>query len=188
MARIPYPDPETLPAVDREFLESLPQLNISRLLAGRPSMFRPLTRVFSADLSDGVLTDTMREIAILRVGHLCNSEYEVVNHNRVARLIGMSEERIEALAPGGNPDVFTPEEQAVLRFADEVVRQGGASQQAFDRVAEFMSPAEMIELTVVIGVYTLVSQVCATFDIEPEETPIASTGIEEIKATVDKLG
>ena len=188
MARIPYPDPDSLPAVDREFLASLPQLNISRMLAGSPSMFRPLTRVFSAYLSDGLLTDTLREIAILRVGHLCNSDYEVINHNRVARLINMGEARIEALAPGGNIDLFTTEEQAVLTFADEVVQDGGASQAAFDTVAGFMSSAEMIELTVVIGVYTMVSQVCATFEIEPEETPIANTGIEDIKATVSKLG
>ena len=158
------------------------------MLAGSPSMFRPLTRVFSAYLSDGVLTDTMREVAILRVGHLLNSDYEVINHNRVAKLIGFSAERIAALAPGGDMDVFTAEEQAVLRFVDEVVNDGGASQAAFDVVGEFMSTAEMIELTVVIGVYTMVSQICATFEIEPEENPIANTGIEDIKRTVSKLG
>jgi 4-carboxymuconolactone decarboxylase len=188
MARIPYPDPATLPESDREFLAELPQLNISRMLAGSPSMFKPLTRVFSAYLSDGVLTDTMREIAILRVGHLLNSEYEVVNHNRVAKLIGFSPERIDALAPGGDLDVFTAEEQTVLQFVDEVVKEGAASQKTFDAVAGFMSPPEMIELTVVIGVYTMVSQVCATFEIELEDPPIANTGIEDIKRTVDRLG
>lgn len=187
MARIPYPDPEALPDADRNFLAELPQLNISRMLAGSPSMFRPLTRVFSAYLSDGVLDDVVREIAILRVGHLCGSEYEVINHERVARLIGFSEERIAALVPGQEQSVFTPEEQAVLTFVDEVVRDGGASQVAFDRVQAFMSPAEMIELTVVIGVYTMVSQICATFEIEPEEIPIANTGIEDIKNTVSKF-
>jgi len=186
MARIPYPNPETLAAVDREFLADLPQLNISRMLAGSPSMFRPLTRLFSAYLSDGLLTDTLREIAILRVGHLCNSDYEVINHNRVARLIGMSDERIAALAPGGNQDAFTDEERVVLKFVDEVVEDGGASKATFDTVAGFMSTAEMIELTVVIGVYTMVSQICATFEIEPEDTPIANSGIEEIKRTVSK--
>jgi 4-carboxymuconolactone decarboxylase len=187
MPRIPYPDPETLPPDDRAFLKSLPQLNISRMLAGSPSMFQPLTRVFSAYLSDGVLTDRMREIVILRTGHLCSSEYEVVNHNRVARLIGMPEEQIDALKPGGDQSHFTAEEQAVLAFVDDVVTEGGASQASFGAVAAFMSPAEMIELTVIVGVYTMVSQVCATFGIEPEEVPIANTGIEEIKNTVSKF-
>ena len=187
MPRIPYPDPATLPPGDRAFLESLPQLNISRMLAGSPSMFRPLTRLFSAYLSDGVLADTMREIVILRTGHLCSSEYEVVNHNRVARLIGMSAECIEALKPGGDQSVFTSQERAVLAFVDDVVHKGGASQASFDAVAIFMSPAEMLELTVIVGVYTMVSQVCATFGIEPEEVPISNTGIEDIKKTVSKF-
>lgn len=187
MARIPYPDPESLPEADREFLAELPQLNISRMLAGSPSMFRPLTRVFSAYLSDGLLDKSIREVVILRVGHLCHSEYEVINHERVARLLGFTEERIAALVPGQPQDVFTTEEQTVLAFVDEVVNDGGASQESFDALAKYLSSAEMLELTVVIGVYTMVSQICATFEIEPEETPIANTGIEDIKRTVSKF-
>jgi 4-carboxymuconolactone decarboxylase len=188
MARIPYPDPASLPEADREFLAELPQLNISRLLAGSPTMFRPLTRVFSAYLSDGLLDTVIREIAILRVGHLCGSEYEVINHERVARLIGFSEARIAALVPGQTQGVFTPEERAVLAFVDEVVNDGGASRESFDVLAKYLATAQLIELTVVIGVYTMVSQICATFEIEPEETPIANTGIEDIKRTVSKFG
>jgi hypothetical protein len=33
----------------------------------------------------------------------------------------------------------------------------------------------------------MVSQICATFEIEPEEIPIADTGIEDIKNTVGKF-
>ncbi len=187
MARIPYPDPESLTPENRALLADLPQLNISRMLAGSPCVFQPLTRVFNAYLNDGLMTDEMREIVILRVGYLRDSEYEVVNHLRVARLIGMTPERVAALRPGQDQVPFTSEERDVLRFVDEVVGEGGASQEAFDAVAAFMSPPEMIELTVVIGVYTLVAQFCATFDIEDEEIPIADTGIEDIKRAVRKF-
>ncbi|MFQ5634593.1 MAG: carboxymuconolactone decarboxylase family protein [Gammaproteobacteria bacterium] len=186
MPRIPYPDPETLPRADREFLADLPQLNISRMLAASPSVFRPLTRLFSAYLNDGLLSDELREIVILRVAYLLDSEYEIVNHLRVAKLIGMSPERIAALPPNRSPDVFTGPEQEVLRFVDEVVRRGGASRETFEAVAAFMPQAEMIELTVVIGVYTMVGQICASFDIEPEDVPIADTGIDDIRRTVRK--
>jgi len=184
MPRIPYPDPETLTPENREFLADLPQLNISCMLAGSPSMFKPLTRVFNAYLNDGLLSAELREIVILRVGYLRDSDYEVVNHLRVAKLIGMAPERVAALVPGEAQDAFTPQERAVLRFVDEVVRDGGASAGAFEAVAAFMSPAELIELTVVIGVYTMVSQICATFDIEAEEVPIADTGLEDMQSAV----
>jgi len=188
MARIPYPHPDSLTPENREFLASLPQLNISRMLAGSPSMFQPLTRVFSAYLSDGLLDEQIREIAILRVGHLCNSDYEVINHERVARLIGMPDEQIRALAVGSDLGCFSALERKVLSFVDDIVRDGGASQASFDALADEMPVAELIELTVVVGVYVMVSQICTTFGIEPEEVPIANTGIEDIKRTVDKFG
>ena len=187
MPRIPYPDPATLPDADREFLQNLPQLNISRMLAASPSMFRPLTRLFSAYLNEGVLDPELREIVILRTGHLRASEYEVVNHQRAAAVIGMSEERIYALEPGNSLDLFTAEERRVIAFVDEVVTDGAASQETFNQVAKFMDAAELMELTIVIGVYTLVSQVCATFEIELEETPISDSGIRDIRAAVSKL-
>jgi alkylhydroperoxidase family enzyme len=187
MPRIPFPNPDDLPEADREFLASLPQLNISRMLAASPSMFKPLTRVFSAYLNDGVLDEELREIVILRTGHLRNSEYEVVHHRRAARLVGMSQERIDALEPDGDLSVFSAAERQVIRFVDEVVRDGAPSQATFDAVAQFMNPAELVELTTVIGVYTLVSMLCSTFEIELEDAPIAETGIEDIGRAVGKL-
>ncbi|MBT8443851.1 MAG: carboxymuconolactone decarboxylase family protein [Gammaproteobacteria bacterium] len=186
MARISYPDPATLAPHDREFLADLPQLNVWRMLAGSPCVFQPMTAYSSAYLNDGQLSDEMREIVILRTGYLRDSEYEVVNHLRVAKLIGMDEAKVAALVPGQPRDAFTPEERDVLRFVDEVVLDGAASREAFDAVAASMSPAEMIELTIVIGVYTMVSQFCATFDIELEEAPIADTGIEDMQRAVLK--
>ena len=50
-----------------------------------------------------------------------------------------------------------------------------------------MSTAELIELSVVIGVYTMVAQICATFELEPEEVPIAATGMEDIDRAVKGL-
>lgn len=187
--RIPYPDPATLPESDREFLESLPQLNISRLLAGSPSMFQPLTRVFSAYLNDGKLNPELREIAILRVGYLLNSEYEIFNHKRAARVIGMDSDRIEAALTDAwaASGLFSEQEQLILQFVDEVIEQGAATERTFHAIAKTMSTAELIELSVVIGVYTLVSQVCATFEIAPEDVPIAETGLEDIARAVGKL-
>lgn len=186
MARIPYPDPATLAPKDRDFLADLPQLNVWRMLAGSPSVFRPMTAFSSAYLNEGELSDEMREIVILRTGYLRDSQYEVANHLRVAKLIGMDQAKIDALVPGQPQDVFTPEEREVLRFVDEVVLDGSASREAFDAVAAFMSSAEMIELTIVIGVYTMVSQFCATFDIEVEQVPIADTGIDDMRRTIEK--
>ena len=184
MPRIPYPDPASLRETDRKFLESLPQLNISRLIAGSPSMFQPLTRVFSAYLNDGCLDPELREIIILRTGHLLRSEYEVFNHKNVARLIGMDEERIEALLTEQPGELFSAQEPSVIQFVDEVVGMGTVSESTFRAVEKILQTEELLELSVVIGVYTMVGQICSTFKIEPEKVPIAASGIEDIGRAV----
>jgi 4-carboxymuconolactone decarboxylase len=187
MPRIPYAEPDSLPDDDRAFLHDLPKLNIHRLLAGCPSMFQPLVRLFDSYLNHGLLTPRMREMVILRTAHLRNSEYELVSHLRVARLLEMTDADIGALAPGADAERLSREERTVLQFVDEVVKDGGASKERFDAVSKFLTTAEMIELTAVIGVYTMVSQICATFEIKPEEVPIANTGLEEMRRSVEKL-
>jgi 4-carboxymuconolactone decarboxylase len=187
LARIPYPDPKSLPDADREFLERLPQLNIHRMLAGSPATFQSMVRLFSSYLNEGVLDVELREIIILRVAHLRKSEYEVRNHQSAARVIGMSQERIQALEPGKDLTVFTNEERLVIQFVDEVVLDGAASKATFDAVSGFMNTAELLEATVVIGVYTMVSQICATFEIELEEWSISDSGIEDMGEAVSKL-
>lgn len=187
MARIPYPDPATLPPEDRDFLANLPPLNVFRLLSGCPSLFRPLIRLFSTYLSDGLLDKEIREIVILRVGHLCKSDYEVTQHIRAARTVGMSEERIDATALDGNKDVFNPKEIAVLDYVDDVVTNVGASQTTFDALAQYFSPAEMIELTIIAGIYVMWSQVFKSFDIDIEDKPIAATSIQDIQRIVSEM-
>ena len=187
MARIPYPDPAALPESDRKFLETLPQLNISRLLAGSPSMFQPLTRVFSAYLNDGQLDPELREIVILRVANFFRSEYELFNHKRAALVIGMDQARIDALAGDLPESLFSEAERQITQFVDEVLQDGAASEATFRAVQQYLSTAELIELSVVIGVYTMVAQICATFELEPEEVPIAATGMEDIGRAVKGL-
>lgn len=187
MARIPYPKPEDMTPENREIHDKLPELNLLRMLAGSPSMLIPLTRLFSSYLNDGVLDTTLRETAILRVGHLCNSDYEIIHHERVAKLIGMDPDKVAALAQNAPQNAFTDKERLILRFVDEQVLKGGASAETFAATAKQLSDAEIIELSAVIGVYTMVSQFCASFGIELEDTPLPDTGITDMKQSVDKL-
>jgi alkylhydroperoxidase family enzyme len=90
----------------------------------------------------GALEPESREIAILRNGHLGNSEYEVVHHERAAAVIGMSADRIKATKPGSTLGVFSTEEQYVTAFVDEVVTEGSASVASLSAMQASLSEAE----------------------------------------------
>lgn len=188
MARLPYPDPETLSPENRALLETVPPLNVFRMMAGAGASFAPFMQFISAYLNDGILDPELRELVILRVGHLCKSPYEVHQHERVARTIGLTEERLKgAAAPLPSP-LFSERENLALAFAEEVATRIRASDAAFGALRPHFTDPEIIELTLIAGTYVMVSGFLETLGIELEETDIDGSGLEEIEQGVRALG
>ena len=188
MARLPYPDPATLPPAARELSARLPQINIFRMLAGSGPSFVPFMALINAYLNEGLLDAELRELVILRVGHLCGSGYEQHQHRRVSRMLGMSPERIAA-AEGALPSpLFSEAENAVLAFTDDQVANVKAEARLFAEARKHLGDAGMQELVIIIGIYLLVCRYLETFEIELEETDIETSGLDEIRRSMKNNG
>ena len=87
---------------------------------------------------------------ILRVGVLSDAPYEVHQHRKVARSVGVSPEKIEAVLVGTDGTVFTDAERVALAFTDAVVREVKAPQALYDRLEQSRA-AWQIELLMPIG-------------------------------------
>jgi alkylhydroperoxidase family enzyme len=167
MARIAYNDMTDLAPQLAEELAKRPQANIYRMLANGGSAALGFLKLGGALRFDGVLDPMARELVILRTGSLCEAAYELDHHEQIARDIGMAADKIRAAVDDG-PDapVFDAFEAALLRFTDENVRDGKASEAAFNALAEHYSPEELIETTILIGFYMLTSRFLQTFDMD----------------------
>lgn len=169
MARIPYLEPgEAGPKASAE-LEKLAPLNIFRAMAHADQVLGPFIRFGNAFLFKGALDPVLREIAILRVGHLSHADYEVFQHERIGRNLGMSEALLAAIKAGPASPAFKPLERDVMLYTDDVVRNVRASDLTYKALEKTMSRAELVELTLVIGFYMMVSRFLETFDIDIEE-------------------
>jgi 4-carboxymuconolactone decarboxylase len=168
MPRIPYFDMRKAPPEITELLEARPPLNIYRMLPHAVSAAPAFLRLGGALLRDCELDAKLRELAILRVGVLSNAGYEIHQHKRIARHVGVPEEKIEAVANGSEADVYTPIEKLMLRFTDEVVRNVRASDALFNELLSHLSNRQMTELVLTIGFYMMVSRFLENFDVEIE--------------------
>tara|TARA_A100001037_G_C14968183_1_gene552485 strand:- start:285 stop:794 length:510 start_codon:yes stop_codon:yes gene_type:complete len=166
MARIDYLDENTASERTRDVLEKNGHKNIFRMLAHSESHFVNYCRLGNAIRFKGALDPQLRELAITRAGILCHSDYEVVAHKRLGRAAGITEPKIEALEQGAGADAYTAEENAVLRFTDEVVQNDRVSDESFNAVAEFLSPEALVELHLAVGFYIMTSKFLVTFDID----------------------
>jgi alkylhydroperoxidase family enzyme len=180
MARIPYPDPATLLPETQEILARMgdPPMNIFRMLAGGEGLLRAFSRFGNHVLFKSSVDPVLREIAILRVGVLSDAAYEMHQHDRISRDLGMSEELLAAIRNGPDDPAFTDIQRHVMRYTDDVVEHVRASDATFDPLLAALSLQELQELTVTIGFYMLVSRFLETFgvDIEQPGTAVLDVG------------
>lgn len=168
MARVPYPAPEALAAETRDYLGKLPPLNLFRMMAGGDGLLRAFVQLGNHLLFKSRLPPVLREIAILRVGGLSNARYEVFQHERIARGLGMTDGLIAAIRHGPDDPAFDDLQRLVMRFTDDVVRNVRASDETFEPLRARLSLQELQELTVTIGYYMTASRFLETFDVDIE--------------------
>lgn len=169
MARLPYPDRATLSPETQEFLGKLPPLNIFRMMAGGEGLLAAFVRMGNHLLAKSRLDPVLREIAILRVGALSKASYEVFQHERIARGLGMNDGLIAAIRRGPDDAALDDVQRLVVRFTDDVVHNVRASDETFAPLAARLSVQELQELTVVIGYYMMASRFLETFGVEVED-------------------
>lgn len=171
MSRIPYPDPKQLSKSVREFMGDRPA-NVTRMLAAASEpVFHAVLRLGGAFINGSSLPERLREIAILRVGYLSNSAYEVFQHEALARHVGLSDKQIEAVREGGTAAEVLGEVGAmVLAYVDDLVFNVRASDETFAAVRQHLTDTQMTDLTLVTGTYMMIGRFLETMgvDIDPE--------------------
>lgn len=167
MARLPYVDPEAAAAPVASALAKLPPLNLFRMIAQAETAFRPWLRFGGALLGELELDPALRELAILRIARLCDSEYEWSQHAVIAVEVGVAADAVAALRRD-DLRTFDERERAVLDFTDEAVEAGRAGPTTLTRLGDFLPPREVVELLLVISHYTGIARITETLAIEPD--------------------
>lgn len=163
--RIPPPDPSSLDDDVAELLDlarapSGETAQTVAALAHSPGLVGPFLGWAMALHSNGVLSKRLHEIVALRVAHLCGSSYEWDEHARWATQAGMTDTEIHAVAAGGGD--WSPAEAAVLGAVDELHTTQDLCNQTLETVRTHLSDAEVTEIVMVAGQYTMLSMLAST--------------------------
>ena len=176
MPRISYRDPDSAPEPIREVIAQTP-LALLRIVAHADSAFEPWLRYSNTLLRGLELDPLLRELAILQVARLSDSEYEWVQHVPIAQSFGASAETIAAIQGGrGEDPVLTEQHRRILAFTREVVVDGAASEQAVAAMTESLGERGLVELLLVIGNYLGLARLIATVGLEPHEPVVRLPG------------
>jgi len=101
------------------------------------------------------LDPKLRELAILRTGIAGDSRFEYSQHLKVARMVGVPEEKLAAIKGWVTSDLFTPVERAVMAATDELLARNLVEDETFAALRKHLSDPEILELFVVIGLWRM---------------------------------
>ena len=103
---------------------------------------------------DRRLDPVLRELGQTRAGYAAGSQFVYSQHCKSLRGLGVSEDRIAAVAHWPAADCFSEVERLVLAYADCLVHDlGRVPDGLFDALRQHLSDAEILELTYITTLY-----------------------------------
>lgn len=144
-------------------------LNIFRTLIRHPKLLKRWTVFGTHILNKSTLPDRQRELAILRIGHLCRSGYEWAQHERIGRDAGLTDEEIGRIKEGPEAPGWSAADRAVLRAVDELHADAFISDATWSELKKTCRDEQLMDLIFAIGNYTLVSMALNTLGVQLED-------------------
>ena len=96
-----------------------------------------------------------RELAILRAGIVGDSRFEYSQHMKVARMVGLPDEKLAAIKGWATSDKFDDTERAVMAAADELVGRNLIEDATFAQLKRHFSDEQIMELVYVIALWRM---------------------------------
>src|SRR5260370_29424652 len=96
-----------------------------------------------------------RELAILRTGIVGDSRFEYSQHMKVARMVGIAEDQLDAIKGWVTSDKFDAVDRAVMAATDELVGRNLIEDATFPPLKRHFSDAQTMEVVFVIATWPM---------------------------------
>jgi 4-carboxymuconolactone decarboxylase len=144
-------------------------INIYRMLLNSPPLAESWFNHSNAVRWRTTLEGRLREIVIIRMGHLTRCDYVLRQHvPSLALADGLTMEECDALADWQGTEFFDPRERAVLTYADTMTRDVAVPNEVFAAVKRHFNDRQLVELTVLIGTYNMNARVLRALELDLE--------------------
>jgi alkylhydroperoxidase family enzyme len=143
--------------------------NVYTTMANHPALMKDWVVFGGHILRRNSLNALDRETLILRIGWLCQAEYEWAQHVRIGKAAGMTDEDIERIITGPKASGLSVNNRLLLQATDELHKDAHVSDATWNALAENYSTEQMMDLVFTVGQYNLVSMALNSFGVQLDE-------------------
>jgi alkylhydroperoxidase family enzyme len=108
------------------------------------------------------------ELVILRVATLSGSAYELTQHRRLGRRVGLEAAELERVAVGPSDPAWSSRDRLLLTVADTLVGSRDLPDPLWAELRAELSEPEAIELLMLVGHYAMLATTLNTLRVEPD--------------------
>lgn len=152
--------------------------NVLKTMVHHPALCNAWMGFSKHLLFEQTLPPREREIAILRIGWLCQSGYEFGQHILISQKAGLTQAEIKAVAQGPDASGWNDHERALLRAVDELHADAFISDAVYQQLAASYDKRQMMDLVFTVGQYNMLSMALNTFGVQLDP------GVPDYKAYV----
>ena len=151
----------------RQMLAARPDFNIYKTMARHPELYSRWSGLGRFLLNGSGLPARHREMLMLRMGWLCQSEYEWAQHARIATSsAGMTDQEIHRTAEGPAAPGWTDFESYLLRMVDELRYDAMVGDTTWRALRNEYSDQQMMEALFTAAQYQLVSMALNSLGVQ----------------------
>ena len=144
-------------------------INIYRLMLHSPALANAWFELNQAVRYGTEIDGQSRELAVIRVAILNDVEYVQRAHGPAYALQeGLTSEQVAALSDWESSILFNPQQRALLAYTDAMTRQIEVPDGVFDNARKYFSERQVVELTMLIGAYNMLTRFLKALKVDPE--------------------
>jgi alkylhydroperoxidase family enzyme len=173
--RIPPPAADDITDETAQLLHRLkfdpegPVPNLFATLAHHPRLLKPWAAFGGTLLFGSELPSRDRELLILRTAWRCKAHYEWSHHVPLALLVGVTAAEVALVVEGPDAPGWDAADAALVRAADELHADAVIGDSTWAALAERYTPAQLVEIPMVVGQYHLVAFTLNSLGVQLDE-------------------
>ena len=144
-------------------------INIYRLMLHSPALANAWFDLNQAVRYSTEIDGQSRELAVIRVAILNEVEYVVRAHGPAYALKeGLTPEQVDAVAHWQSSNLFSDRQRALLAYTDAMTHEIEVSDAVFAEIRKYFSERQVVELTMLIGAYNMLTRFLKALEVDPE--------------------
>ncbi|MCY4389543.1 MAG: carboxymuconolactone decarboxylase family protein [Desulfurellaceae bacterium] len=143
--------------------------NIFKTLSHHPDLFRRWLVFGNHVLFKSTLPPRERELIILRIGWLCEAEYEWAQHVLIGKEAGLTAEEIDRIKAGPNARGWSEADKLLLQATDELRKDAFITDSTWNGLCQHFDKRQLMDVVFAVGQYNLVSMALNTLGVQLDD-------------------